>query len=304
MSNHDYSELTRSIYHKQHTAIAQNQAAMDRFIKMFSHEYFGVEKDFFTDKKVLDAGCGDTAKVIIAMYRLGARDIHGFDLGTDFIPVATESLARQSVPCDAVSLKSGNLLSIPYSNETFDFVICHGVLLHLNTFDEVKQAFSELTRVTKKGGYLYTVFGTVGGLFEDAIIPAVRKYYAQNELFKHFIDNESPDKFHTIIDFIQSEYEKNENSSINLEWLKAQIDVDFCVFLQNLIQAPVRLPIDEQFIQDLYEKNNFYSLKRLHRYVKRQNIRKIFSPLHFNYDNSISKMLYGSGNLEFIAQKA
>lgn len=303
MSNNDYSELTRQIYHKQHAAIAQNQAAMDRFINMFSHEYFGVEKDFFADKKILDAGCGDTAKVIIAMYRLGAREIHGFDLGSDFIPVATESLARQSVPQDAVFLKSGNLLSIPYPDETFDFVICHGVLLHLNNFDEVKQAFSELSRVTKKDGYLYTVFGTVGGLFEEAIIPAVRKYYAENEQFKQFIDNESPEKFHSIIDFIQSEHAKYENNSLNLEWLKPLLDVDFCVFLQNLIQAPVRLPVDEQFIRELYDRNNFHSLKRLHRYVKRQNIRKIFSPLHFNYDSTISQILYGSGNLEFIAQK-
>ena len=151
MQPHDYSQLTREIYHKQHTAIANDQVAMDRFINMFTYEYFGVDKNFFKEKKILDAGCGNTAKVIIAMHRLGAQDIHGFDLGHEFIPVATESLKRQGVPLTNVSLKSGNLLSIPYPDESFDFVICHGVLLHLNNYEEVRQAFSELARVTKSG---------------------------------------------------------------------------------------------------------------------------------------------------------
>lgn len=300
----DYSEETRKIYHAQHTAISRDVRAMDRFINMFSHEYFGVPTDFFNDKKILDAGCGDTGKVLVAMYRLGARNLHGFDLGEEFIPVAKESLTRQGVPLDTVRLSSGNILSIPYPDESFDFVICHGVLLHLNSLDEVEQGFAELARVTRHHGYLYTVYGTVGGLFEDAIIPAVREYYRTNKEFKSFIDDTSPEKFTKLIDFIQKEYRQHEESSLDLEWLKPLLDVDFLVFLQNVLQVPVRLKIDEPFIKKLYMQNGFSSLQRLHRYVKRKNIRKVFSPLHYHYESPVSQMLYGSGNLEFIAQKA
>ena len=35
-------------------------------------------------------------------------------------------------------------------DEEFDFVICHGVLIHLSNIQDVKQAIKELCRVTKK----------------------------------------------------------------------------------------------------------------------------------------------------------
>lgn len=299
----DYAEETRKIYHEQHNKVANDEIAMNRFINMFSHEYFGVDKDFFKDKKVLDAGCGNTGKVIIAMHRLGAKSIDGFDLGEEFIPFAKQSLQHYNVPEEKVHLTAGNLLDIPYPDESFDFVICHGVLVHLNTLDEVKNAFSELARVTKKNGYLYTVYGIVGGLIEESIIPAVRKYYRENDEFKNFIDSGNPEVYDHLIKFIEAESAKHETEKIDVSFMKNFFDVDFCVFLQNLIQVPVRLKIDEEFIKNMYQQNQFINLKRLHRYVRRQNIRKFMSPLHYNTDYSISKILYGSGNLEFIAQK-
>jgi 2-polyprenyl-3-methyl-5-hydroxy-6-metoxy-1,4-benzoquinol methylase len=65
--NTDFSEETRAVYHKQHIRVAKNDKIMKRFINMFSTEYFGISKDYFKGKKVLDAGCGNTAKVIIAL---------------------------------------------------------------------------------------------------------------------------------------------------------------------------------------------------------------------------------------------
>lgn len=304
MKTNDYSELTREIYHKQHMLIANDLKAMDRFINMFTPEYFGVNKNFFRGgRKILDAGCGDTAKVIIAMHRLGSRDITGFDLGNEFIPVARESLRRHGIPQEDVTLTSGNLLSIPFPDETFDFVICHGVLVHLNILEEVTLAFSELARVTKKNGYLYTVYGIVGGLLEDAIIPALRKYYRENHDFKNFIDTEMPEDFHRVIDFISESIYEHEGEEIDLDWLKPLFDVDFSVFLKNLIQAPVRLRISEEFIVDQYRENGFSQPKRLRRYVKRKNIRRFFAPLHYSREKEISSLIYGSGNLEFLAQK-
>ena len=69
------------------------------------------------------------------------------------------------------------------------------------------------------------------------------------------------------------------------------------------MQTPVRLRIPESFIIDMYMKNNYTKLKLLRRYVKRKNIRRFFAPLHFSRDKEISSLRYGSGNLEFIAQK-
>jgi ubiquinone/menaquinone biosynthesis C-methylase UbiE len=299
----DFSEKTREIYHKQHMRIANDAAAMKRFIGMFSTEYFQVEDTFFSGKKVLDAGCGDTGKVIIALAQMGASELHGLDLGVDFIPVATKSIQARGIDTNKVFLRSGSVLELPYEDEEFDFVVCHGVLLHLNSLDEVTKAFKELARVTKQGGKLYTVYGVVGGLLEDAVIPAVRQYYAKDEAFRGFIDNVSPENFHQMSELITRVSGTYTDEALDVSKWIGLLDTDFCVMLQNLIQAPVRLPVSEQMVLSMYRENGFEPPNKLKRYVKRQNIRKYLAPFHFESENSISRLFWGSGNLEFIAEK-
>jgi SAM-dependent methyltransferase len=299
----DYSKETREIFHKQHQRIIQDRVAMERFINMFTLDYFGLGADYFKGKRVLDAGCGDTAKLLIPLWRFGARKLHGVDIGTDFIQVAQESLENFDIPLKDVKFSTGSVLDLPFEDNYFDFVSCHGVMLHPNDIDEVNIAFSELARVTKVGGYLYTVFGLVGGLFEEAIFPALRMYYRNNEDFKKLIDNIDPDNFEKVAIFMTQEAKKFTGEEIDLSFVKDLFDLDFCVFVQNGIQAPVRLAIDEKYVIGLYGKHEFNNTRRLHRYVKRKNIRKYFAPLHYHVENPISKILYGSGNLEFIGEK-
>lgn len=299
----DHSEETRDIYHKQHMRVAADQKAMNRFINMFSTDYFGLGDDYFKNKLILDAGCGDTAKLIIAFHGFGARKLHGLELGEDFIPTAKKSLESHNVPSEDVTFTSASVLDIPYNDNHFDFVACHGVLVHLNDIQEVEKAFSELSRVTKPGGYLYTVFGHVGGLFEGAIVPAVREYYRTNSEFKDLIDNIQEKDFDDVTEFISKKMKEHTNEDIDLSFLKEMFDTDLCVTIQNIIQAPVRLKIDENYIKKQYLQNEFTNIKRLRRYVKRENIRKFFAPLHYERDYPLSKILYGSGNLEFLAQK-
>lgn len=79
--------------------------------------------------------------------------------------------------------------------------------------------------------------------------------------------------------------------------------VDFCVMLQNLPQAPVRLKVSKSDILGYYDKNKFQTPKRLRRFAKRQNVRKIYRSValslrFLNFEDNT-----GSGNSEFIAQK-
>jgi SAM-dependent methyltransferase len=300
---HDYSHETRAIYHEQHSRVAQDDRAMARFISMFSEDYFGLPQGWFRDKWVVDAGCGSTAKVLIALHRMGAREIHGFDLDTDFIPTAQASLERQGISASTVTIKSASVLDIPYPNEVFDFVCCHGVLLHLNNVDEAHKGFAELVRITKPGGYLYSVFGISGGALEQAVYPALRQHYRTNPAFKTFIDNIKPADFHALIDLIATGFLQHENARVDLNALKDMLDTDLCVTIQNVLQAPVRLDISEQMIRDMYG-SRFGQLKRLKRYIKRENIRRFFAPLHYiTPENPTLGLIYGSGNLEFIARK-
>lgn len=300
----DHSEQTRRIYHEQHKRVANDERAMRRFIGMFSEEYFGVSRGFFTGKRALDAGCGDTAKLLIALYRMGCRDLHGFDLGEDFMPVAQASLERQGVPAAAVRLESGSVLQVPYPDASFDFVSCHGVLGHLNNFGETRQAFRDLARVTRPGSMLYTVFGLVGGLWEDCLLPALRDYYRRDHKFRELIDRISPAHFGEAIDLIERGLERQEGARVDLAWARDALDTDLCVTIQNALQCPVRMAIDEGQIRELYAQNGFTDVRRLKRYVRRENIRRLFAPLHYQREHWISRLLYGSGNLEFIASKS
>ncbi len=299
----DYSEKTREEYHLQHMKVASDRKAMKRLIGMFSKEYFGLGNDYFKNKTVLDAGCGDTASLIIALHRLGAREIHGLDLGLEFIPVAQKSLKNYGIQKREVTFTSGSVLDLPYSDEYFDFVAAHGLLGHLNNIRDVKHAFSELARVTKPHGYLYTVVVNVGGLFEDCIIPAARNYYRSNQEFRDLIDNLEEKTFSQTLRFIEKTMKKQTGEEIDLRILNGLFDTDLCATIQNKIKTPVRLKLDEDFIRTQYKKNKFNEIRRLKRYVKRENIRKFSAPLHYEMDNSISKILYGSGSLEFIGKK-
>lgn len=303
MDQQTINEETRQVYHLQHSRVASDEVAMERFLNMIQEDYFGLPENYFHGKRVLDAGCGDTAKLLIRFSQFGAAELVGLDLGTDFIPVAQQSLQRHGVDSALVQLVSGSVDRLPFEDESFDFVCCHGVLLHLADFDQVSRAFSELARVTKKGGYLYTVYGLFGGLLE-AVYPAIRAYYRENAEFRTLIDNISPEDFSGVARFIQEEAARHgARLDFDLEAFCKTLDVDFCVTLQNIIQAPVRLQISPEYVLEKYRMHGFEAPRRLKRFVHRKNLRQVFAPLHFAHEHPLSQILYGSGNLEYLAQK-
>ena len=84
--------------------------------------------------KILDAGCGEG--VLVEKYRLLGRDITGLDLN-----VSNEYV------------KKGDILNMPFADESFDIVMFLDVIEHLNVLDQ-PVALAELKRVLKKEGKL------------------------------------------------------------------------------------------------------------------------------------------------------
>ena len=113
---------TRNIYHKQHTRMVNDKTTMDRLHNMMSEEFFGLEKDFFVGKKVLDAGCGSTARNSIAFYEFGCRDITALDIGDEWKEIAKENFKNYNVDLSVMNLVNGNAGSLPFEDGTFDFV--------------------------------------------------------------------------------------------------------------------------------------------------------------------------------------
>ncbi len=81
---------------------------------------------------ILDAGCGEG--VLVEEYRNAGYTIRGLDLNYSSLYVT-----------------QGDLLNIPFEDETFDLVLCLDVIEHLNCEDQ-GPALREIHRILKKDG--------------------------------------------------------------------------------------------------------------------------------------------------------
>jgi SAM-dependent methyltransferase len=301
----DHNIKTRNIYQAQHELISADRAAFSRISDMYKNTTFGLDASWFEGKSALDAGCGNIGSLIIKLHRLGACMVAGTDIGTEWIGSLTKNLVTAGIPESAYSLKEGNLLNLPYPDDFFDFVAINGVLIHLETMDDVVKGFAQGAGKTKQGGYYYTSYGPCGGVMQGVIMPALREHYRKDLEFKNLIDNISPDTIHTTIDKIVVDAKMFANHDLDADFLKSLFGWDYCVFLQNFIQAPTWWSNEctPLFVEALYRDNGFTDVKRLQSYITRNDIRKYFAPLHYDREHPISRILYGEGYVQYIGRK-
>jgi 2-polyprenyl-3-methyl-5-hydroxy-6-metoxy-1,4-benzoquinol methylase len=95
----------------------------------------------------LDVGCGIGAHSI----RLARRGfcVLAVDFSDNVLKAAEMNV--QGARLDNIKLRRENILALSFSNESFDHVLCWGVLMHI---PDIEKALSELERVLKKGGAL------------------------------------------------------------------------------------------------------------------------------------------------------
>jgi ubiquinone/menaquinone biosynthesis C-methylase UbiE len=91
--------------------------------------------------RVLEVGCG-TGAILSELPK------HISQHGLDIDPAA---LAECQIHAPTAALIRGNALTLPYSNETFDIVYCHFLLLWVK---DPLQALHEMKRVTQIGGHI------------------------------------------------------------------------------------------------------------------------------------------------------
>lgn len=99
--------------------------------------------DGLVGKQVLDVGCGPG--ILLRNYARGGARITGIDLTHTAARIAHTSLREFELP-GCVSVADAEC--IPFSDDTFDFVCCCGVLHHT---PDTQQGFNEIYRVMKPG---------------------------------------------------------------------------------------------------------------------------------------------------------
>jgi len=110
-------------------------------------------------KVVLDLGCG-SGRYTIALNSYGCKTITGYDMGGQGLAVAENIVNKYGIK--NINFVEGNVLSLPFEDESFDFVFCNGVLHHIRN---LKRGLSELYRVLKTSGTAFLYLYADGGLF-------------------------------------------------------------------------------------------------------------------------------------------
>jgi len=105
----------------------------------------------FPGARILDAGCG-TGTLTLAMLRTlrVPTEITAFDLSASSMVTAKKYVSKNSGKRQAVRFAQGNVLALPFEDETFDVVVTSGVLEYV----PLEEGFNELARVLARGGHL------------------------------------------------------------------------------------------------------------------------------------------------------
>lgn len=105
---------------------------------------------FHADRHVLDIGCGVGTTAIQAAARFGCR-VTAVDIDQHMIDYAQTNIRRAGVE-DRVTLKQGDIQSLPFLDDAFDVVTIEAVSMF--TQDQ-QRAIRESVRVCKPGGLVF-----------------------------------------------------------------------------------------------------------------------------------------------------
>jgi SAM-dependent methyltransferase len=113
------------------------QAEWTRDLRAYVFRKAGLE----AASRILEVGCG-TGAILSELPK--HVSLHGLDINST-------ALTQCQVHVPHASLVRGNALELPYSNEIFDIVYCHFLLLWVT---DPLQALLEMKRVTKSGAHV------------------------------------------------------------------------------------------------------------------------------------------------------
>jgi SAM-dependent methyltransferase len=124
----------------------------------------GIVLEKLSGKALLDAGCGG-GRYTVAWRLLGVGQAIGLDASVTGITDARRRVRNSGL--EGVSFEVGDVLALPFADNSVDIVFSNGVLHHTTAW---ARGVSEIVRVLRPGGFgwLYLIEDP-GGLFWDVI---------------------------------------------------------------------------------------------------------------------------------------
>ena len=104
----------------------------------------------FENARILDAGCGTGTLTLALLRKLKVPvKLTAVDLSASVMATAMKYVRKANTKGQDVRFAQGNVLALPFADETFDFVVTSGVLEYV----PLEEGFTELARIITRGGY-------------------------------------------------------------------------------------------------------------------------------------------------------
>jgi SAM-dependent methyltransferase len=120
-----------------------------------AESYYHINRWLSQNKRdFLDLGCGLGRHTI--QFAKAGFNTSGFDLSETSIKRTKEYAEQAGIKVD---LRVGDMLNLPYGDDSFDCIYCRNVISHTDTTG-MRKIISRLKRVLRKGGECYLTLGS------------------------------------------------------------------------------------------------------------------------------------------------
>lgn len=306
-SDQDLEQRTRQVFHDIHLAHLKNPNVSDRHTGVIEPDRMGLPRDFLAGLKCADLGCGSAVHGTVNMLELGAGYVNAMDLDESFIDPAERRLRENLAFNSRWQLDVGSLMELPYPDESFDFVLCVGVIHHV--VDD-KKALDEIHRVMKPGSRAYLSVAGRGGLLNRLFMELLRDEWKHNlEMQKIVKANQLEEwikeQISDLKGMIENDHEESYNASIDLlDNVSKLVDNDLVLTIIDVVEAPIYKSYTEDEWFSLLEDSGFRAYYRFFKRPKYKNIRKIFAPLYEDCDHPLARLLYNTGYMNVVVTKS
>ena len=218
---------------------------------------------------MLDLGCGEGRHIFGLMEKFPDLKCIGLDPHIESLDKALEGLKfLESISNTKTNFLSGSAYSLPFSDDSFDLVVCSEVLEHLHDY---KDAIKEINRVLKPGGQF---LASVPAEFPEKICWLLSEAYQnqpgghlrifkKNKLIKevaeHNFSFESSQRFHSIHSaywWLRCLFWKSQESNIIIKGYKKILE-------RHILKKPFFLDLIDKIFNPILGKSiAFYFVKK------------------------------------------
>jgi ubiquinone/menaquinone biosynthesis C-methylase UbiE len=218
---------------------------------------------------MLDLGCGEGRHIFGLMEKFPDLKCIGLDPHIESLEKAFEGLKfLESISNSKTNFLSGSAYSLPFSDDSFDLVVCSEVLEHLHDY---KDAIKEINRVLKPGGQF---LASVPAEFPEKICWFLSEAYQnqpgghlrifkKNKLIKevaeHNFSFESSQRFHSIHSaywWLRCLFWKSQESNIIIKGYKKILE-------RHILKKPFFLDLIDKIFNPILGKSiAFYFVKK------------------------------------------